>query len=213
MVARASQLFHTIVVIGTAMGCGTTMEPAPLSDGAGPPSPNATDAGRFGPTDCASPAQYECDAGGPEGCTCNLRAPLGVCDCARPGEFRCRDCLSGPAVLGRCPLGDGVACFCNTNIDIAAPTDCAHPEQFTCSPPPAVAVPDDAGIAFSAGDWFDYAECSCDTTRPITTTDCTCARCSFSCATDACPPGSAGAPLSSVRFDCACVSAPVPIAP
>jgi hypothetical protein len=214
MSVHASQLFHTIVVVGTAMGCGTTPDEASLPEAGSSPLPEGGDSGRTGPAACASPAQYQCDSGSPDACTCNLEAPQGVCDCARPGEFRCHDCLSGPAVLGRCPLNDGVGCFCNTSIDIAAPTDCTHPEQFACSPPSAVSLPDDdAGLLLSAPDWFDYAECSCDTTRPTATTDCSCARCSFSCSTDACPPGSAGAALSGVRFDCACVSTPVPIAP
>jgi hypothetical protein len=209
IVARASQLFHTIVVVGTAMGCGSTQEDTGRSDAGALPSPEAAS---FGATDCPSPAQYQCDAGSPEACGCNLQAPLGVCDCVRPGEFRCRDCLSGPPILGRCPLGDGVSCFCNTSIEIAAPTDCAHPEQFACSPAPAVPAPVDASLSFNPGDWFDYAKCACDTTRPLVTTDCSCTSCGLSCQTGTCPPGTAGAPLSGVRFDCACVPLVVPIA-
>jgi hypothetical protein len=212
MAARASQLFHTIVVVGTAMGCGNAPQEVPVPDGSTLPAPDGHDPDPLAPADCPALGQYECD-GGADACTCNLQAPLGVCDCARPGEFRCRDCLSGPPVLGRCPLGDGVTCFCNTSIDIAAPTDCAYPEQFTCAPAPLVVEPADASVGLAGVGWFDFGECSCDTTRPIVATDCTCSRCSFACSTDACPSGTAGAALSGVPFDCNCVSSPVPIAP
>jgi hypothetical protein len=51
--SRASQLFHTVVVVGAAMGCGTSRSTTE-SVGVGP-----VDAGEAGlvPADCPSPAQ------------------------------------------------------------------------------------------------------------------------------------------------------------
>jgi hypothetical protein len=204
--SRASQLFHTVVVVGAAMGCGTSRT---MTESVGGGAPEAGEAGLV-PADCSSPAQYQCDSSGH--CRCDPSAPLGVCDCARPGEFRCRGCATASPFLGRCPNDDGISCFCNTSIAVASPTDCASPEQFSCTPAPLEV--DDAGLGFSSGDWFDYGECACNTALPVTAADCasSCAMCSFQCTTGDCPPGTAAAALSSMRFDCRCVPAPVPIA-
>src|SRR5579863_3603086 len=107
---RAGRLFHTIVALGAAAGCGPAGDfPQITAEDAAVPDTSVP----IGPSECAETAQFHCDATG--GCACNLEAPTSICDCDRPGEFRCHDCVSGPPVLGRCPNGDGVDCFCNAS--------------------------------------------------------------------------------------------------
>jgi hypothetical protein len=131
---------------------------------------------------------------------------MGICDCDRPGEFRCHACVSGPPVLGRCPNDDGVDCFCNTSIAKAAPSDCASPAQFVCAPAPVANT-----TGFVSYDWFDYAECSCDDTRPTSRSDCTGATPWYSCqgGPPSCPVNYPAYLSSDFSFDCACLP-PVP---
>ncbi len=207
---RASRLFHTIVVVGASIGCGGSDATSVVASG----GPAPLDAARsLSPRDCASTAQYACDPSG--ACACNVQAPQSPCDCARPGEFRCEGCVSGPPMLGRCPYGDGTGCFCNTSIAVAAPTDCEQPQQFTCRTSPAIGNVYDAGLAsVSLGAslvWYDFADCSCDPTRPLGPADCP-ANTVFVCSSVAdCSASSAAAPFDGVRFDCSCVPEAVPI--
>jgi len=179
----ASRLFHTIVVVGASLGCGGSDKTDLLEAGAGKPSTDATTEGG--------------DAG----------FPGSICDCARPGEFRCPACASGDApVQGRCPQGDGVGCVCDKSVWIAAPTDCAHPEQFVCAASPEL---DAAILGFASGDWFAFADCSCDTTRPITARQCDCEQCSLQCMTFAgCPSPVSGTDAAALRWSCVCNSLP-----
>jgi hypothetical protein len=206
--ARAGSLFHTIVVVGASVGCGSTSSTAEFSAEGPSKADSGSEAGSStGPTnprDCLLPSQFHCDDTDRGTCSCNADAPNGPCDCPRPGEFRCRECLSGPSVLGVCPNDDGVDCFCNASIAVASPTDCPHPEQFTCSPPPQLIGLDGPNI--------EYAECACDPTRPLSASDCT-DNDQFACLGNiSCPVGSPAAEAINEPFDCRCLPPVVPIA-
>jgi hypothetical protein len=205
MPARPSLLFHTIVVVGASVGCG---ELAPTGAGdasTGPPHGDKRDSG---------PRNTGRSDGGPDGPGRSdaHAGPHGVCDCVRPGMFRCHACASGTGPIdGRCPYEDGVGCFCDDSIKIAAPSDCTHPEQFVCEPgPEAQTHPSDAGLWFT--DWFYFAKCRCDGTRPFTGSQCTCPDCGFQCTPEmACPTGTPGWTSKEVEYACACLPAfPIP---
>jgi hypothetical protein len=185
-----------------------------MSRGGGP-APKGDPAHPLTATDCASPAQYQCDPT-TSTCSCNLLAPTGPCDCDLPGEFRCAGCLSGPPILGRCPYGDGTGCFCNASIAIAGPSDCQYPEQFTCMRPPPIpdlydASAPDAGAFVDPGAWFRFADCLCDTARPVTSADCPPGEEILCEQGNQCAADTAAARLGAARFDCSCVPIPVPI--
>jgi len=180
---RPKALFHTIVVVGASLGCGGR-----------PPTRG------FPVVDAGSSTDWG-DA---------ASRPAGVCDCEWPGDFRCEHCRSGIGpILGRCPEGDGVGCTCLHSIEFATPRDCEHPEQFVCAGPPSIGA--DAGLFWTVSGWFDFAECSCDPTRPIQASDCD-ARLGevFRCEQNPCPftPGYGN---DVVQYACACVIPP-PIA-
>jgi hypothetical protein len=162
-----SRLFHAIVVIGASIGCGggrLAAEGVDASDG----SPGPADADAALEEDHAAPAVPEASV-------------TRICDCQRPGTFRCSACASGSAPIeGRCPDNDGVRCFCDDSIKIAAPTDCEHPEQFACQylPDSDAAI---EGFGFGVNDWFAFANCTCDPTRPLSASQCTC-DCRLQCA-------------------------------
>src|ERR1700722_10915750 len=165
--AAASRLFHTIVVVGASLGCGSSEQApatgAPGADAAGPP---------IGALDASGVPDAASDTSAPV-------VPSSICDCARPGEFRCHACAGGDApIQGRCQKDDGTECFCDTSVPIAAPTDCAHPEQFVCSSGPGL---DAAATPFSltVNDWFAFVDCHCDATGPLMASQCTCEQCSF----------------------------------
>jgi hypothetical protein len=196
--AAASRLFHTIVVMGASFGCGSP-EPTRAT---GPSGPDAAQP----PTGSMDASDNAVDTGVP------VTRPKSVCDCARPGEFRCHACASGDApIQGRCMKGDGTECVCDTSVPIAAPTDCAHPEQFACAASPeldAAAM----GFALTAGDWFAFANCTCDTSRLLMASQCTCEQCTFQCATmTGCSSPVSDADASLLRWSCACEVLPPPI--
>jgi hypothetical protein len=141
-----------------------------------------------------------------------VASPESVCDCARPGEFRCHACASGDApVQGRCQKNDGTECVCDKSVAIAAPTDCTHPEQFVCNAGPGLDAAAN-GFDFTAGDWFAFADCYCDVTRPVMPSQCTCERCELQCVTSTdCASPVSGAEASALRWSCACESLPTPI--
>jgi hypothetical protein len=204
--ARPSQLFHTVVVIGASLGCGSaaavhTAGGAGGADGNGGAPADAGPRGPKTPFDCAATEDFTCPSDG-GACTCNANAPLSICDCARPGEFKCTGCIVGSPISGRCPNNDGVGCYCDTTVAIAAPTDCAHTEQFTCTWLP---------------DYLTFTNCTCDTTAPYLDSMCTCTNCSLACQTAyscPCPPNAGLCGFmqhESPRFACACQPPPVPI--
>jgi hypothetical protein len=142
--------------------------------------------------------------------------PMTYCDCARPGTFRCEACASGgETVQGRCPGNDGVRCTCDESVAIAAPSDCAQPEQFVCSLSPDV---DASTYGFGFGvnsDWFSFADCWCDSTRPTLSSQCTNERFVLTCAIGyGCPVNFAASDAAAevARFACACLPPPVVIA-
>lgn len=192
-----SRLFHTIVVVGASIGCGGGLaaEPADASDES--PGPADADAGAV-----------EEDANAPSIPEAGVKS---ICDCERPGTFRCAACASGsPPYEGRCRANDGVRCFCDDSIPIAAPTDCEHPEQFVCQylPESDAAI---EGFGFGVNDWFAFANCACDPTRPLSASQCTCAQCDFRCADPwDCAYDGVGAPKGP-DYACACLPAPVTI--
>jgi hypothetical protein len=197
MPTGASRLFHTIVVMGAAAGCGSggRIVPSPL-DASGDPA----DAGAEG----AAAADADAAASGPKA----------ICDCVRPGAFRCTGCASGATpIKGRCPASDGTGCTCDESVAIAAPTDCAHPEQFVCAyTADSGATPSGQGFIGSPYDWYAFADCICDEARPITASQCTCAQCSLRCSTPwTCGPGTPGSDSApeGARYACACLP-PIP---
>jgi hypothetical protein len=204
--ARAGRLFHTIVMVGVSTGCGSasgTEFSRVVEADAGSPQTGSTTAPRS-PRDCAQTAQFHCVA--PGDCSCDLSAPTSLCDCDRPGEFRCRACVSGPTVLGRCPNDDGVDCFCNKSIAQAATSDCASPAQLVCAPAPATYA-----TGFLSSDWFQLAECSCDDTRPTSSSECS-GQTHWYCQgrPPDCPVNYPAYLSSDAAFDCACLP-PVPV--
>jgi hypothetical protein len=191
-----SRLFHTVVVVGASLGCGETVAlPAdPIDGGAA--------------REASNPAPDAAPAAKPDGSS----GPTSYCDCARPGTFRCEGCASGVGPIdGRCPNEDGVECSCDESIQIATPSDCAVPAQFTCQEAPNV----DAGVAdlhIFPLDWFEFAECTCNTAAPLNVSDCADAGPHFwSCVTgDNCPAGSKGA-ITNIQYACDCVPPPITI--
>ena len=175
MGARDSQLFHTVVVVGTAMGCGgMTAGGASHPVGGGgrrkrrpPVSGRRRRRAARPPPTARRRRNSSGDAGGPK--RLHLQPPSS----ARRVRLRASRRVSlpglppaGSPIDGLCPFDDGVGCFCDTSIAIAAPTDCAHPEQFARSPPPGAPLSADAGLAIASAHWFDYGDCTCDTTLP-----------------------------------------------
>jgi hypothetical protein len=211
--AQAGRLFHTIVVVGASVGCGSSSESNGFASAVPvymDASTDTTAAFPASPSDCPQPAQFHCYGTGPNQCECNADAPNDICGCPRPGEFRCRDCLSTPPILGRCPNNDGVDCFCNADIAIAGPQDCPHPQQFTCASAPIVST---SQGTFASYGWFDSAECSCDSSKPLSVADCGDSGLTyFNCPpTGSCAAGTPGAETANIMADCACVPRPIPI--
>jgi hypothetical protein len=200
MATGASRLFHSIVVMGASIGCGSgRVAPAPVDA-----ARDAADAslGSFGDDGDAKAGDADAIGDG--------ASPRSMCDCARPGTFRCQACASGSApVEGRCRYSDGTGCTCDESVRIATPTDCEHPEQFVCADyPGADATTGGYGVPPNIQSWFGFVDCYCDSTRPILASQCTCPQCSLICAgpwtcdtrssvTDAAPDG--------VRYACECL--------
>ena len=156
--AVAQRLFHTVVVIGAALGvgCGGNSrtradepEDEPL-----PPVVVAEDGGvvqppdAFWPTECASYSQFRCDRYSPlEGCVCDRAAPLGPEDCGGAQRFFCgaRVCPPGET----CESLNNVACRCEPDAPLT-PDDC----------------PEGAGQFECIGHEPTLRSCSCDPLRP-----------------------------------------------
>lgn len=196
MPSSAAKLFHAVVVLGASAGCGGSTVNAPETP-AQDASARAIDSASTTPPDAG---------------------PRSLCDCARPGAFRCRACASGVAPFhGRCPGDDGVDCSCDETIAVAAPGDCAHPEQFVCNTTQAYQAGQDYGV--SPDQWYAFADCACDATRPFSMTECTdggttlmCAM-GYGCPSGPVPPGdfASNAPSDRIRYACACLPPATPI--
>jgi hypothetical protein len=201
MGSPASRLFHTVVVLGASAGCGGLEQDArraALSDAQSADSPSLSEASLF--------ATAPVDAAGP---------PTSPCDCARVGSFRCARCASGTTpVHGRCQANDGVDCFCDDTVAVADPGDCPSPAQFTCflAPGSDASV---VGYAPYSGDYYAFADCYCDPSRPVMPSQCDCEYCSLQCAMGSgCPFGSVAqnaffvspdASTEQVRYACGCL--------
>ncbi len=192
-------MFHTIAVVGASLGCGSPEHATGTS---------SSDAGSAPDDRAISDAAV---------------APSGICDCPRPGEFRCDACASGQTPIeGRCPADDGADCRCDSTVAIAAPTDCAHSEQFVCAESPDAGAPTSAAEYAGASSWFAFADCTCDTTRPVMASQCTCEQCALRCAPwSSCAPVDAGQDAASgptfgpvsptYQWGCACENLPPPV--
>jgi hypothetical protein len=208
----ASRLLHAIVVVGASLGCGGT------NAGGAPDAAGDASAGDDRPDDATGSLTVAPDP--TEGAAPDASGPPHtLCDCARPGTYRCRACESGKAPIhGRCQDSAGIGCLCDESVAVGAPSDCPHPEQYVCAYSPDLDA-STSGYGFYLNDiymWYAFADCWCDSTRPVMASDCTCETCSLACATtdDVCPSGTVGADgamSARVRYACACLPPPTPI--
>jgi hypothetical protein len=115
-----------------------------------------------------------------------------------------------------------VDCYCDNTVAVADPGDCAHPEQFTCftAPDTDASVTTFSPLAFP-NNWYAFADCFCDTSRPFLASQCDCERCGFECVIGSgCLQGtvaygtfgaSTDAGPGAAQYACACLPPPVMI--
>lgn len=157
---RAHRLFHSLVVVGSALGCGaqaTDDAAAPRgnrgtgasaaaspSEGAtaNPPESSATTPATSmyavpsvipstSPNSCADPSAFTCDDYvARTGCRCEVENPSGQGECPELWQYTCDAYLSDPTSDGLLAPTEGVGCRCN--LDALGPDDCAERYQFTC---------------------------------------------------------------------------------
>lgn len=147
---RVSRLFHGVVVVGTALGCGgqagDRKAPMPSNTSPTPPEPDAaptpatsttpaTSPGALHPDDCESPEQFTCESFTAysacanygvdcelAACSCNESRPTRPDDCTHPQQFQCAAALDGGYIVG---------CECNAMAPLQS-ADCEQPQQFQC---------------------------------------------------------------------------------
>lgn len=142
----AERWFHTLVVLGAALGgCGgKTSEPkdqAASSSGgtesgggsasAGRPSQAAGGSGALTPEACSFHGEFVCDDYATlSNCRCDPSAPHDASDCSSPFDFVCDEipCVPSPTLI--CLGAIDVGCRCDPSA--LRPEDCAAPEQFFC---------------------------------------------------------------------------------
>jgi hypothetical protein len=159
-----NRLFHTVVVVGAAIGVGCGGQSRTKDDGSVdgelPPVVLADDGGviprpdAFWPNQCASYAQFRCDRYSPlEGCRCDETAPAGPNDCGGNARFFCESFVCPPGET--CANRKNVGCECRADAPLT-PEDCPDgPGQFECT-------------------YTDPPEsCSCDPERPGHPESCT----------------------------------------
>lgn len=151
---RVSRLFHGVVVVGTALGCGgqagDRKAPAPADTSPAPSDPDlapnfdpvvpssttpATFPGAPRPEDCESPLQFGCESFSDYprcayyGVDCELAACR--CDASRPtspeGCQHPQQFQCEPDLYG----GQIVGCECNALAPLQA-GDCDQPQQYQC---------------------------------------------------------------------------------
>ena len=133
------KLFHCIVVMGAALGCGDSADTTESTsqhggnDGGTPESGTTTDAGADS-TRCNVPMLEVYSCGYRGACPGTATAPHGPNDCELPQQF---DCHQG-------------ACTCNTSSPLV-PTDCAATQDFHCD------------------DWSAPCGCQCVANSPFPT--------------------------------------------
>lgn len=147
---NAFKLFHSVVVLGAALGTGCGQTSGSESDAGGQSSSTGGAGGQAGSTgglsiggiiDVTTPSPRSCDyVGGQRG---TADAPLGPADCAAPEQLNCRFGASS------------VECSCDPSAPMV-PTDCATTTQFNC-------------VVFEA---TLRACCSCDLGAPADSSEC-----------------------------------------
>lgn len=158
--ASARGLFHSLVVMGAALGaaCGGESVEADRS-GAGGVAANTGGTSALGGSSGATPSGGSgavtitimqpngCFYAGPAG---TLESPRGPADCATPSELECGL--------------PGGSCRCNPEAPGTA-TDCERTQQFNCL------------------DWSTFCSCRCDPAAPLDATACTDPQAPFTCYT------------------------------
>lgn len=143
----ADRWFHTLVVLGAALGgCGgKTLEqggPVTTSSGgagnvgggsasAGQPNQAMAGGASLRPEACSFHTQFVCDDyAALSNCRCDPNAPHTPSDCPSPFDFVCTEIPCQPSATQICLGPIEVGCHC----DPAAPrpADCETPEQFFC---------------------------------------------------------------------------------
>jgi hypothetical protein len=155
----ARGLFHSLVVMGAALGSACGGQSADDSDesGAGAVTANPGGASAFGGAGGANAGGNSGAAAGPitittpAGCLYTGPAgtpesPLGPADCATPNQLEC----------------SGGICRCNAEAPASA-IDCEKTQQFQCS------------------EWATLCGCSCDPSAPLDATACTGPNLTFTC--------------------------------
>ncbi|MEY2932512.1 MAG: hypothetical protein RL033_3261 [Pseudomonadota bacterium] len=185
---RVSRLFHGVVVVGSALGCGgqagddkapVPSEPTPGADPApslAPAIPASTTPAAFPgaprPEDCESPEQFSCKSFPAypacayygvdcelAACGCDESRPARPDDCEYPQQFQCE-----PEPYG----GYFVGCECNPDAPVQ-PGECEQPQHFQCfstSPDTTCVCNPDAPI--NAGACPDAQNFSCQSYEPPT---------------------------------------------
>jgi hypothetical protein len=188
--AGAERWFHTLVVVGAALGgCGgriveqgrSTSGAGGASNAAGTGSASAGHtSGRAGggptsPDACDFDAEFVCeDYTTRLDCRCDPTRPHDAQACQSPFDFTCVDVpCSAPA--GQLCVGTIlVGCYCDPSAP--RPEDCGAPEQFFCAQPWAPY----RGCACNPGDPTDPATCPdnycCQSVDPRFGCECSCAR-------------------------------------
>lgn len=150
----AERWFHTLVVVGAALGgCAGKTDAGPSAIGGS--SGNGGSSGGVAPTltggvasggalnttggvspsprDCAFDAQFVCDDYATRsGCRCDPAAPKDRSDCPSQFDFVCTALPCADSHGELCVAGSvWVDCRCDPSR--ARPMDCANPQQFYCA--------------------------------------------------------------------------------
>ena len=147
---RLDRLFHSLVVLGAAIGagCGASVEAtsgdtegataggggAAAGGGQGGGAASTTGDGGFigtstgttstvidDPSDCEHPSQFVCGLCPDCGCICDPQAPAAPEDCASTTDFHCQSYTP-----------EYVTCYCYPESP-DKPEDCQDPEYFYCA--------------------------------------------------------------------------------
>jgi hypothetical protein len=199
---RAARLFHTVVVVGTALGSacgGRSTEPPGSTSNAGTAAAGGGGSAVASPSDCEYVAQFRCDSYNPAThCVCDPSLPKNAAACGGAPKFLCAQevCETGELCFSGAP---NVDCHCLADAP-TTPSDCpGGPGQFECSSYTPEFQGCDCNSALAGNpsdcsptDSFEcvayapsYYACKCDATLP-TEADCTKTNdCSYTCASDA----------------------------
>jgi hypothetical protein len=136
---RAARLFHTVVVLGTALGSacgGRSSEPASTGSNAGSAGVAGGGSTVTNPSDCEYIAQFRCESYAPRAhCVCDPSLAQNAAACGGAPKLLCAQavCVSGPEPTICLSQTPNVDCHCVPDAP-AAPSDCpGGPGQFECS--------------------------------------------------------------------------------